>query len=101
MNLLTNSISLMQWIRVKKIFMIPGKKIVAHQFLRTNLQNDYNHNINDVDMADHLRNHYQFDYWLSNRRWWWALWMRGMGVMSVNVYLLYVAANLIIWKRKK
>ena len=40
------------------------------QFLQMCYINDYNHQMGDVDIADHLRNNYRFDHWLRKRKWW-------------------------------
>jgi hypothetical protein len=44
-------------------------------FLRLNVDNDYNNDMNGVDIADQLRNYYGFDYWLRNFKWWWPIFL--------------------------
>ena len=89
---LTNSVHFVCWILCKKRLYDPRKKeMVWNEFLRTNLQDDYNNGMDDVDVSDQLRTIYRFDYWLRNQKWWWAMWMWGVSVVIVNVYVLYVA----------
>lgn len=53
--------------------------------------------MNSVDVADHMHQNYNFSHWLRNRKWWWALFMWGFGVMLVNSYQLYLTECLYIW----
>ena len=99
---LTNSVQFVRWIKCKKRVYDPRKKeMVWNEFLRTNLQDDYNNGMDDVDVSDQLRTIYRFDYWLRNQKWWWAMWMWGVSVVIVNVYVLYVASHVLIWKQDK
>jgi hypothetical protein len=43
----------------------------------------------DVDISDHLRTIYEFDHWLRNKKWWWAIFLYAMGVLLTNAYLVY------------
>ena len=38
---------------------------------------------------------------MRNRKWWWAIFMWGFGVLIVNSYVDYTAANMYIWKKKR
>jgi hypothetical protein len=58
------------------------------KFLRLNLIDMYNNNMNSVDLADQLRNHYHLKHWLRNRKWWWAIFLWAMGVAAMNVYII-------------
>ena len=42
-----------------------------------------------VDFSDQCRNYYWMDHWLRKQKWWWAIYLWGMGVMIVNVYTCY------------
>ena len=65
------------------------------------IQNFYNFHMNSVDVADQLRSSYGFQHWVRNRKWWWALFMWGLGVILVNAYLCYKSAHLLIWSTDK
>ena len=77
------------------------RRVVKMPFYRTSIQNFYNHHMNSVDVADQLRGSYNFQHWMRNRKWWWALFMWGFGVLLVNAYILYKTAHLYIWCQKK
>ena len=78
----------LKWIPIKrKVWDVNSGKMVEIKFLRTELQNDYNHKMNDVDISDQLRKVYCFNRWVRNRKWWWALFMWGLGVIVVNAYV--------------
>ena len=87
--------------KVKKVYDSSTNQMQKIEFLRTTLQDDYNYGMNDVDISDQLRKIYCFNRWLRNRKWWWALFLWGLGVVMVNAYVAYVAANVLTWKKKK
>ena len=60
-------------------------------FLRLNVIDDYNQNMNSTDIADQLRNTYQPDHWMRNRKWWWSLFIWALGVGLVNAWKIYNA----------
>ena len=61
------------------------------KFLWTEIQNNYNHGMNNLDISDQLRKVYCFNKWLQNRKLWWDIFMWGLGVALVNAYVAYVA----------
>lgn len=70
-------------------------------FLRTNIQDEYNYGMNSIDIADQLRNSYNFSRFSRNNKWWWALFLWGLGVLLTNAYILYHTSSLLIWKYEK
>ena len=59
------------------------------QFLRLNVNDDYNEDMGGADIADQLRNQYRFDHWMRKRKWWWLFYFWGIGVLLVNAYVCY------------
>ena len=81
----------------RSVFDKTVKKKVKIEYYRSNIQNFYNFYMNSVDVADQLRNSYGFQHWIRNRKWWWALFMWGFGVLLVNTYIIYKTAHIFIW----
>lgn len=88
-------------VKERKVYDVTKKKEVKMKFLRTEIQDNYNNNMNSVDIADQLRGSYSFQRFTRNRKWWWSYWMWGMGVIIVNAYRLYVTAHRHIYKTQK
>ena len=54
-------------------------------YLRLNVIDDYNNNMNNVDIApDQLRGQYRPDFWMRHKKWWWAVFIWGLGVAGEN-----------------
>lgn len=60
---------------------------VPFKFLRWNLSDDYNFEMNDNDIADQLRLVYRFMRFQRNNKWWWALFLWAYEVSMVNSYV--------------
>lgn len=92
----------LKWIeKKKKVFDKSVNKNVAMSFLRTEVTDTYNNGMNNVDIADQIRNTYRIDRWMRKRKWWWSIWMWGVQILLVNAYILYKSAHLQIWKTEK
>ena len=53
------------------------------------MSHNYNHQMNDNDIADQLCLVYQLMRFSRNQKWWWALWLWGLEVSKVNAYMMY------------
>ena len=79
-----------EWVKkTRKVFNKEKKKVEKINFLRLNVNDDYNNGMGDVDVADQLRNHYRIDTWLRNYKWWHSLFWWGMQVLLTNSYIVY------------
>jgi hypothetical protein len=60
------------------------------EFLRINVNDDYNgHMKNDCDVQDQLRTVYRLDYWLNQRKWWWAIFLFAFQLLLTDAYVSY------------
>jgi hypothetical protein len=59
------------------------------KYLWLNVIEDYNNNMNLMDIADQLRGSYRPDRWMRQRKWWWAFFIWAIGVAGVNAYKIY------------
>eukprot|EP00956_Cyclotella_meneghiniana_P025071 scaffold51490_cov40-Cyclotella_meneghiniana.AAC.2 len=85
--MLTHSSERVGWVvREKKVWSSALRKNVPFKFLRFNLSDEYNHEMNDNDIADQLRLQYRMQRLQRNQKWWWALWLWGLEVTLVNAY---------------
>ena len=79
-----------EWIKKKrKVYDKVTKKVKTVDYLRLNVNDDYNNGMGDVDVADQLRNQYRVDMWLRNYKWWHALFWWGVQVLLTNSYVVY------------
>jgi hypothetical protein len=92
----------LKWIeKKKKVFDSHAQRSINMSFLRPEVTDMYNNDMNNVDIADQLRGTYRLDRWMRKRKWWWSIWMWGVQVLLVNAYVLYRSAHLLIWKTEK
>ena len=68
-----------------------NEKKVKKQFLRPNFVNIYNFDMNSVDRADHLMKNYCLGEGLRQRKWWFSIFLWGLDVAMVNLYLVYTS----------
>ena len=45
--------------------------------------------MNSVDVSDQLRNQYRMDHWLRQKKWWWSIWLYGLGALLTNSWKVY------------
>ena len=80
----------MYWVvKKRKVWSVVHRQIREMGYLRLNFIDNYNNHMNGTDIADQLRNQYRPDYWMRNRKWWWAFFIWGIGVASVNAFKMY------------
>ena len=56
--------------KVRKVWSTELMRKVSMKYLRLNLIDVYNNEMNAVDLADQLRNCYRMNHWFRNRKWW-------------------------------
>ena len=66
----TTAISLKWKEKKRRVCDATSNKITEISYLRTQMQDDCNNGMNDVDMSDKLRKIYCFNRWLRNMKWW-------------------------------
>jgi len=80
----------MYWVTKKrKVWSAVHQEIREMRHLRLNFIDNYNQNMNVADITDQLQNQYRPDRWMRNRKWWWAFFIWGIGVASVNAFKMY------------
>jgi hypothetical protein len=89
-HLLLTALNCVEWNVTQKISVEWEGKVKSFvKFLRLNMIDKNNHNMNSVDMADQLQGVYRPDHWMRNRKWWRAIWIWRIRVAGTNVYKLY------------
>jgi hypothetical protein len=92
---LSTSCDLIRWIiKTREVYCVDTNKLETIRFLRLNINDVYNAGMGHVDGSDQLRNYYRMDHWSRKQKWWWAIYMWGMGVMLVNSYVCYKSYHL-------
>jgi len=73
----------------KKVFSHSANKKIIYRFLRFNISDDYNFQMNDNDITDQLRLEYRMMSKSRNNKWWWALFLWGFEVSLANAFRMY------------
>lgn len=82
--MLSHSTKRVGWVETeKKVYSSLLKRNVPFKFLRFNLSDEYNYEMNDNDIADQLRLQYRMQRLQRNQKWWWALWLWGVEVTLI------------------
>jgi hypothetical protein len=88
--MISHSCKSVTWTTIsKKVWSTALKTNIDFSFLRWNLSDDYNFEMNDNDFADQLRLVYRIMRFQRNIKWWWALFLWGYKVSLVNSYISY------------
>jgi hypothetical protein len=90
--MLSHSTPNVKWVTCTKlIWSLTLMASIIYRFLRWNLSNEYNFEMNDNDVMDQ----YRLVYWIHrlqrNYKWWWALWLWGMEASIVNAFWTMVS----------
>jgi hypothetical protein len=79
-----------EWnVKKRKVFHREMNAMKEMGYLWLNVIDDYNLNMNAVDVADQLCGIYRPDHWMRHKKWWWSIFMWGLGVAQVNAYKIY------------
>ena len=89
--IVSTSCEKVEWIKKeRKLYHSELGKKVTVPFFRLNLIDDYNMNMNNVDLADQLRLQYRIHtIWTRNRKWWWSIFFWSFETLLTNCYLVY------------
>jgi hypothetical protein len=68
---LSMSCSRIQWI-IKSwlVYCVDTQTTEKLEFLRLNINDDYNGDMGHVDISDQWQNYYRFDHWMRKTKWW-------------------------------
>ena len=87
---ITHSDTEVSWIEVtRQLWSTVLRRNVLHTFLCWSLEDEYNYEMNDNDIADQLRLVYRIQRFQRNYKWWWALWVWAIEITIVNAYMMY------------
>ena len=85
--MISHSTPSVTWVALLKIiYSHKEKETVKFNFLRFNMSNEYNFEMNDNDVADQYRLMYRMQRFQRNQKWWWALWLWVMEASLANYY---------------
>ena len=88
---LSTCVEQVKWIEKKReVFDKTSCSIKTGSFLRLSVNDSYNMNMNNVDIADQLCGNYRPDgKWMQKMKWWWAIYFWQYGTMIVNAFICY------------
>ena len=68
--LLSNNVKTIEWVKkARKVYHNGRGKVIHIHYHWLNVINDYNFNMNNVDMTDHVYRSYAIDAWMRKRKW--------------------------------
>ena len=80
-HLMSTAMGKVEWMgKKRKVWLAAAGATQMMSHMRLNLIDEYNQHMNSTDIADQLQNSYRPDHWLRNRKWWWAIFIWGIGV---------------------
>ena len=74
----------------KKVYNPATAKMYPMKFIRPNFADDYNQDMDHVDITDHLAKNYQLGRNLLQRKWWWPIFLWALMKCIINAYVLYL-----------
>ena len=76
---LSTCVEKVEWVEKTRMVWDRSSEIVREgTFLCLSVNDSYNMNMNNVDIADQLRNQYRPDKWMRKQKWWWSMFFGGM-----------------------
>lgn len=87
---LTNAAENIKWLELSRnVWSHNLNKMISLPYHKVNVIHDYNNDMNHVDIADQLREHYRIDRWMRKRKWWWSVFFWAYEMLLTNSYILY------------
>lgn len=88
--MMSNATNCIEWIQKKrKVWRKDQQMNVSMTYHRLNVIDEYNYNMNNVDIADQLRGSYRFDHWMRKRKWWWSMFFWCYQMLLTNCFIVY------------
>ena len=88
--MMTNACEELKWVKkTREVYHKGLNRMVKLPFYRLNVVDEYNNNMNNVDVADQVRGSYRCDKWMRKRKWWWSMFWWCFEMSLTNAYILY------------
>ena len=88
--MMSNACEEIKWEKkTREVYHKGENRMVTLPFYRLNVVDEYNNNMNNVDVADQVRGNYRFDKWMRKRKWWWSMFWWSFQMCLTNAYVLY------------
>ncbi len=86
-HILSTAAECVEWtVKERQVWSASIQQKAMMKYLHLNVIEDYNQHMNSTDIANQQRGNYWPDRWMRQRKWWWAFFIRGIGVAGVNEY---------------
>ena len=83
--MLKNAYEKVEWIeKSRKIWRKDTQQLVDVMFHLLNIIDDYNFNMNNVDVVDQLWGSYRFDHFVRKTKWWWSMFFWSFQMLLTN-----------------